>query len=112
MSSVTTAVCEQLQVFADGELPLDEVPYFERHFADCAGCQAELQDLLLLESLAQGIQAPVLLPALERLPPIIRRRSRRAAMALVALAGVSALMAGALLARWALGHHQPAPTPH
>jgi hypothetical protein len=103
-----TAVCEKLQVFADGELPLGEVPAFERHFAECGGCQAELEDVLLLESLAQGIQPPRSLPALERLSPF-PRRSRRAALLLAGLAGVSALTAGALLARWVLGGLHPTP---
>jgi len=107
-----TGVCEKLQVFADGELPLDEVPAFERHFADCSSCQAELEDVLLLEALAQGVRPPLALPALERVPPFVPRRgSRRATLALAGLAGVSALMAGALLARWALGGHRPAPPP-
>jgi anti-sigma factor RsiW len=105
-----TVVCEKLQVFADGELPLDEVSTFERHFAGCAACQAELQDLLLLESLAQGIRPPLALPALERVPPFAaRRRSRRTALGLAAMAGISALMAGALLARRILGARHPDP---
>jgi len=111
MSNSATAACEKLQVFADGELPMEEVPVFERHFADCAGCQAELQDILLLESLAQGIQPPLILPALEGVPPFPRRPSRRATLAVGALAGVSALMAGVLLARWALRGRPPVPTP-
>jgi len=111
MSNSATAACEKLQVFADGELPMDEVPAFERHFADCAGCQAELQDILLLESLAQGIQQPLILPSLEGVPPFPARRSRRATLALSALAGLSALMAGVLLARWTLRGRPPVPTP-
>jgi anti-sigma factor RsiW len=106
-----TAVCEKLQVFADGELPLDEVPAFEHHFAECGECQSELQDLLLLESLAQGLQRPLALPALEGVPPFPRRRPRRTALAVGALVAVSGLMAGALLARWTLGGRHPAPVP-
>jgi anti-sigma factor RsiW len=103
-------VCEKLQVFADGELPLEEVAGFERHFTGCAACQAELQDLLLLESLAQGLRPPLALPALEGVPPFTRRRrSRRAALGVAALAGLSALTAGALLARWILGARHPGP---
>ena len=103
-----TGVCEKLQVFADGELPMEEVPDFERHFSECAGCQAELQDILLLDALAQGLRPPLVLPVLERVPPLRTRRSRRSTLGLGLLAGVSALMTGALLARWALGH-RPAP---
>lgn len=106
-----TVACDSLQVFADGELPLDEVPAFERHFAECAGCQAELQDVLLLEALAQGVRPPFALPELERVEPLPVHRSRRATLALSALVGLSALMAGALLARWTLGGRHPAPVP-
>jgi hypothetical protein len=109
MSNDAMAACEKLQVFADGELPMDEVPAFERHFAECTGCQTELQDILLLESLAQEIHPPLVLPALEGAPPFSPRRSRRASLALGALVGVSALMGGALLARWTLRAHPPAP---
>jgi anti-sigma factor RsiW len=111
MSDSTMAVCEKLQVFADGELPMDEVPAFERHFAECLACQDELQDLLLLDALAQNLQTPAVLPSLERVPPFVRRRSRRAVLALGGLVGFSALMAGALLARWTLRGHHPAPAP-
>jgi anti-sigma factor RsiW len=98
------SVCEKLQVFADGELPPAEVPDFERHLAECADCQAELEDVMVLEGLAQTLRRPVELPMLERVPPLpARGRSRRAALSLVAaLAGVSAVAAGALLARWVL----------
>jgi len=82
MSNDAMAACEKLQVFADGELPMDEVPAFERHFAECTGCQTELQDILLLESLAQEIHPPLVLPALEGAPPFSPRRSRRASLAL------------------------------
>jgi anti-sigma factor RsiW len=104
-----TAVCEKLQLFADGELSLDEVAPFERHFAECSECQAELQDLLLLESLAQGIQPSLAPPPLEGLAPFEGRRSRRATLAMGALAGLSALMAGALVARWMVGGRPPVP---
>jgi anti-sigma factor RsiW len=107
--SDATAVCEKLQVFADGELSLEEVPAFERHFAECTDCQAELQDLLLLESLAQGLQTPAVLPPLEHVPRFPARRSRRTALVLGALVGVSGLMVGALLARVTLGHRHPVP---
>jgi anti-sigma factor RsiW len=106
-----TEACEKLQVFADGELPLDEVSAFERHFADCSDCQAELHDVLLLESLAQGIHPPLRLPALEGVAPFERRRSRRSTLALGALAGLSALTGGALLARWLVSGRHPAPVP-
>jgi cellulose synthase operon protein C len=95
------SICEKLQVFADGELPAGEVPEFERHFADCAGCQAELEEVMVLEGLAQSLRRPVELPALERVPPLSAppRRSRRSTLVLAALAGVSAVAAGALAAR-------------
>jgi anti-sigma factor RsiW len=100
-----TSVCEKLQVFADGELPAEEVPEFERHFAECAGCQAELEEVLVLEGLAQSLRRPLELPQLERVPPLpASRPSRRSTtLALAALAGVSAVAAGALLARLVMG---------
>jgi anti-sigma factor RsiW len=97
------SVCEKLQVFADGELPAEEVAEFERHFAECAGCQAELEEVMVLEGLAQSLRRPLELPRLERVPPFVPRRSRRSTLALSALAGLSAVGAGALLARWVLG---------
>jgi cellulose synthase operon protein C len=108
------SVCEKLQVFADGELPADEVPDFERHFAACAGCQSELEDVMVLEALAQNLRRPVELPLLETVPPLpSRRSSRRSTLALAGLAGVSAVAAGALLARFLLGSRRapamPAP---
>jgi anti-sigma factor RsiW len=96
--------CEKLQVFADGELPAEEIPEFQRHFAGCAVCQAELEEVMALEGLAQSLRRPVELPPLEQAPPLPAvRRSRRSTLALAALAGFSAVGAGALLARLVLG---------
>jgi len=96
--------CEKLQVFADGELPAEEIPEFQRHVAGCPACQEELEEVMALEGLAQSLRRPVDLPVLERMPPLPpARRSRRSTLALAALAGVSAVAAGALLARLVLG---------
>lgn len=104
------SLCEKLQVFADGELPADEEPEFQRHFAACAGCQAELEEVMVLEGLAQSLRRPLALPALERVPPLPASRSlRRSTLALAALAGVSAVAGGALLARLVLGGRREQP---
>jgi len=104
------ALCEKLQVFADGELPAEEIPEFERHFAGCDRCQAELEEVMVLEGLAQSLRRPLELPQLERVPPLPRSRpSRRSTVALAALAGVSAVAAGAALARLVLSSRREQP---
>jgi anti-sigma factor RsiW len=50
-----TPSCDKLHAFADGELPVEEIPAFERHLVGCASCQTELQDVMLLEALGQGM---------------------------------------------------------
>lgn len=52
---MTSASCEKLHLFADGELPPEEIASFERHLIGCSSCQAELQDVMLLEALGSGL---------------------------------------------------------
>lgn len=46
--------CEQLQTFADGELPMSERPAFHRHLATCRACQDGLESALMLDVLASS----------------------------------------------------------
>jgi anti-sigma factor RsiW len=66
-----TAPCEKLHEFADGELPPEEVPAFELHLIACDTCQAELQDVMLLEALGQGMT-----PRLDTAPSRARADAR------------------------------------
>jgi hypothetical protein len=52
---VTSSACEKLHLFADGELPAEEIPAFERHLIGCSSCQSELRDVMLLEALGSGL---------------------------------------------------------
>jgi anti-sigma factor RsiW len=52
-----TRACDQLHAFADGELPIAEVPAFERHLVTCPSCQEELESVMMLEALGYGISA-------------------------------------------------------
>ena len=50
-----TRPCDKLHSFADGELPIDEVPAFERHLVECSSCQEELKSVMMLEALGYGL---------------------------------------------------------
>jgi hypothetical protein len=52
------SACEKLHLFADGELPDEEVPVFQRHLAECASCQTELRDVMVLDALASELRPP------------------------------------------------------
>lgn len=52
-----TRPCDKLHSFADGELPIDEVPAFERHLVECPACQEELKSVMMLEALGYGLSA-------------------------------------------------------
>ncbi len=47
-----STVCEKAQAFADGELPNEQVPEFQRHLPGCRGCQEHLEDAMMLDALA------------------------------------------------------------
>lgn len=67
-----TRPCDKLHPFADGELPIEEVPAFEQHLVACAACQEELKNVMLLEALGYGLTAE---PAADAVPPDDRPRS-------------------------------------
>jgi anti-sigma factor RsiW len=89
------AACEKLQAFADGELSPAEIPGFQHHLVDCRGCQAELQDVMLLDALGLGL-GPV--PA-EIVPaPAPRPRWRRRSWIVWGLAALAVAAIAVLLA--------------
>ncbi|RKH74750.1 CHAT domain-containing protein [Corallococcus aberystwythensis] len=49
-----TVSCEQLAAFVDGELPSEEAEAFQAHLADCAECQAALEDQVQASLLVQA----------------------------------------------------------
>ncbi|GMU10343.1 CHAT domain-containing protein [Corallococcus caeni] len=49
-----TVSCEQLAAFVDGELPPEEAEAFQLHLADCAECQAGLEDQVQASLLVQA----------------------------------------------------------
>jgi hypothetical protein len=51
--------CYNLHAFADGELPVAEVPRFQRHIARCRACQGELHEIVLLEALGSALSPSV-----------------------------------------------------
>lgn len=61
-----TRPCDKLHAFADGELPIDEVPAFERHLVECPACQEELKSVMMLEALGYGLSAAA--PPSEAIP--------------------------------------------
>jgi cellulose synthase operon protein C len=81
--------CDKLHAFADGELPVEEIPAFERHLVGCASCQTELQDVMLLEALGQGL-VDAAGPS-EPTHAITRARAMRWAVAAGAAAAVAAI---------------------
>ena len=54
----------RIHALADGELAGDEAERVRDHLADCAACQAELEDVMVVRALAEERPAP-------------RRRARR-----------------------------------
>ncbi|RKG77939.1 zf-HC2 domain-containing protein, partial [Corallococcus exercitus] len=46
--------CEQLAAFVDGELAPEEAEAFQAHLADCAECQAALEDQVQASLLVQA----------------------------------------------------------
>jgi anti-sigma factor RsiW len=52
-----SARCADLHAFADGELPVAEVPSFLEHFCDCGGCQSELEAIFALKALVETTEA-------------------------------------------------------
>lgn len=110
---MTAVPCDKLHAFADGELAPEEVAAFERHFVDCPGCQAELQDVLVLEALGQGLSGPVALPVLDQVPapaPVRVSGGVRRARSVLWLAAFTALVGGVVLASMlAERHTRPSP---
>uniref|UniRef100_UPI0037870BCF Antisigma factor DdvA n=1 Tax=Myxococcus xanthus TaxID=34 RepID=UPI0037870BCF len=51
---MSSSPCDQLQSFADGDLPPMEAQAFGQHLADCEKCQVELTRLLQLDQLGRG----------------------------------------------------------
>ncbi|WP_223633189.1 CHAT domain-containing protein [Corallococcus sp. EGB] len=62
-----TVSCEQLAAFADGELPLDEAEAFQVHLAQCAECQAGLEDQVQASLLVQAAAEERVAPGAEPL---------------------------------------------
>ncbi|MCE9669137.1 CHAT domain-containing protein [Myxococcus stipitatus] len=46
---------DQVHAFADGELPADEAERFREHLGTCVQCQEELDDILQLQALGEGL---------------------------------------------------------
>ena len=64
----TSRPCDKLHAFADGELPIDDVPAFERHLVECSTCQEELKSVMMLEALGYGL-SPAGAPPPQVVPP-------------------------------------------
>jgi hypothetical protein len=95
---VTSSSCEKLHLFADGELPPEEIPSFERHLIRCSSCQNELRDVMLLEALGGGLSEQAV-PDAERAADItpLHRPGKRALPARRSWGWPAGLVAAALL---------------
>ncbi len=71
-----TTAGKQLQLYSDGQLPLDAVRSLELHLADCASCREELR---MLEMVARDLDASALVIEPENLHAQIMQRVAQAA---------------------------------
>ncbi|PTL83439.1 CHAT domain-containing protein [Vitiosangium sp. GDMCC 1.1324] len=76
--------CEDLELFADGEMADADADSFRVHLASCARCQNRLLELMHLEVMGQEVSA--------------RKRSRRWVVPLALAASLLAVFIGALVA--------------
>jgi hypothetical protein len=67
------------------------IPDFERHLVGCASCQTELQDVMLLEALGQGMVDGTVPGAATHPKVVTRARAMRWAVAAGAAAAVAAI---------------------
>jgi anti-sigma factor RsiW len=72
--------CDQLHIFADGELAVAERPAFHRHLTTCSACREGLENALMLDVLATSFsdaRAPdpdgVPAPSARAAPPLPQR---------------------------------------
>ncbi|MGZ3428266.1 MAG: zf-HC2 domain-containing protein [Polyangia bacterium] len=86
---------DKVDAFADGELPADEAEAFRAHLADCAGCQAELRDIMMLAAVTQPLAAAPIIP--------IASRRRRVFFAV----GAALTAAAAIVVIWKMARPEP-----
>jgi hypothetical protein len=115
-------VHDLVHAFADGELPAEEAARFRAHLVECAGCQEELRDIMLLAAVtqthAEGLRSASVAskteatmkneaaaPSAPTLAPVIPLAARRRRV-LVAVTGALAA-AAALAVAWRLARPQP-----
>ena len=79
MSDEPANLHDKVDAFADGELSPAEAEAFRAHLVECAECQAELRDIMMLAAVTQPAAATAarVEPAHRPLPPIIPIASRR-----------------------------------
>ncbi|MGZ3443856.1 MAG: zf-HC2 domain-containing protein, partial [Polyangia bacterium] len=111
MSDEPASMHDKVDAFADGELPADEAEAFRAHLADCAGCQAELRDIMMLAAVTQPLAATATATATGKqpkdaaLPPIIPVASRRRRVILAVGAALTA--AAAVVVIWKMARPEP-----
>lgn len=104
MSPVANIGCESLEAYIDGELSAAESAAFDKHAAECANCQLQIERQLHLRArLRAGLAKPAASDALkhrilaslpqDRPAPVRQLISRRRWMELAAAASVAAIVA-------------------
>jgi hypothetical protein len=102
---------DKVDAFADGELPAGEAEAFRAHLVDCAECQAELRDIMMLAAVTQPLAAaaaaaaPAKQPQDAALPPIISLASRRRRIFIAVSAALTA--AAAVVVIWKMARPEP-----
>jgi cellulose synthase operon protein C len=115
MSDERASMHDKVDAFADGELPPEEAEAFRAHLVECAECQAELRDIMMLGAvtapLAATAAAPVKVepvkvePADKALPPIIPLASRRRRVFIAVTTALAA--AAAIVVAWKVARPEP-----
>jgi tetratricopeptide (TPR) repeat protein len=91
------ALCDQVGAFADGELTPAEAETFRAHLADCAQCQADLRELMMMKAVEEThLRAPARAAAPAPVVSLAWYRNRKtwiaAASTLAAAAGLILLV--------------------
>jgi anti-sigma factor RsiW len=102
MSTLATTACESLEAYIDGELSAAESAAFDKHAAECSGCQQQIQQQLRLRArLRADLAKPTagddlrvrILSSLPQDRTAPRSLPRRQWMAMAAAASVAAILA-------------------
>jgi hypothetical protein len=99
---------DKVHAFADGELPEAEAEAFRAHLVECAQCEAELREIMMLAAVTQplaGARAPAVSSAEPAADELAARRRRRRRALIATVTGLAA--AAAIVILWRVTRPEP-----